>query len=123
MGAGISDMPCLTLICPCRGTPNEKFKDYYRSDKQGYMVCSYCGSVHPDQFMVWLEDHMPPAPTKKDYKVYVDHPKFGYVKFYFAHLSHAQREDFLTLWRSQHFKLTGSGKFHVMPFFIREPRG
>jgi len=62
--------------------------------------CSYCGSMHPDDFMEVArgaaEGEL--GPTDKSYKVYVDP---GYRKFYFQHLSEEQKQEFVDLYNAR----------------------
>lgn len=57
-------------------------------------LCSYCGSMSPDEFMEAVKAHVEIGPTDKAYKFYVDGMK---GKFYSAHLSEEQQREFLTL--------------------------
>lgn len=43
-------------------------------DGTGYQRCSYCGSLHPDQFIEWTQKGAALTPTDKNYKVYIDLP-------------------------------------------------
>jgi hypothetical protein len=56
--------------------------------------CSYCGSMHPDDFMDAVRTSLKIGPTDKPYKLYVD----GYNgKFYLQHLSDEQQKEFYQL--------------------------
>jgi hypothetical protein len=52
------------------------------NDRDGYPVCSYCGSLNPDRFMECVEAGVELGPTDKNYKVYIDlpDPKAGELK-------------------------------------------
>lgn len=96
--------------------------------------CSYCGSMPPDEFMDAVRGGVELGTTTKSYKVYVAHMK---GKFYFQHLSEAQRREFVDLYNArpkQTFdpetlavaQIEGSGMvlgypgyFPVRPFFMR----
>ena len=55
--------------------------------------CTYCGSMHPDDFMAAVRAGNEIGPTDKSYKLYVD----GHSgKFYTQHLSPEQGHEF---WR------------------------
>lgn len=60
--------------------------------------CSYCGSMHPDDFMQAVRDGVEIGPTDKSYKMYVDHM---HGKFYTAHLDAEQQAEFLQLAQEQ----------------------
>lgn len=89
--------------------------------------CSYCGSLHPDAFMEGLESgKYVLGATDKDYKVYVertDGPARGSNKFYFEHLSVAQRKRFVDLLATDRLKFASGIGFYVLPFFchVRRP--
>lgn len=109
-------------------------------------TCSYCGSIHPIDFMARLEaGTMKLEPTDKDYKVYVvndggedfkqtyredgspggnDPSKWNWTtrsqsraKFYFQHLSQDQRRRFVELLNENKLKLDIPGHFYRLPFF------
>lgn len=105
--------------------------------------CSYCGSVHPDDFMAKVREGWFVVPTDKNYKAYVgepiepqeigdpevnalkkargeapmtiDHRDVG--KFYYQHLSAEQRHEFIELYNAKTMKLGEPGRFYVRPFF------
>lgn len=43
--------------------------------ERGLRTCSYCGSMHPDEFMAAVEAGARVTPTDKNYKVYIDVPE------------------------------------------------
>ena len=53
-------------------------RDYWDTD-DGNRTCSYCGSMHPNDFFVAIASGAEIGPTDKSYKVYVDvpHPQAG----------------------------------------------
>lgn len=67
--------------------------DYWRTIG-GLNRCTYCGSLHPDEFMRRLRAGDEIGPTDKSYKAYMapDH-----AKFYFQHLSVEQRREFIDM--------------------------
>jgi len=73
-----------THTCPRRddlaafGMPRQgnEGEDRWRGpDHNGVRTCSYCGSLHPDDFMRLAKDRVRLGPTDKNYKVYVDIPE------------------------------------------------
>ena len=86
----------------------------------GSMVrtCSYCGSLHPDDFMRCAEVGLRLGATDKNYKVYVDAPGKSHAKFYFQHLSQEQRNWFITLANDRQLNM-GGYDFYVDPFFMQ----
>lgn len=86
--------------------------DTWRQDRS----CSYCGSMHPDDFIQYVKDGKKVGSTDKDYKAYVDEdPR---IKFYFQHLSAAQRTEFIELYNAKKFNM-GEFPFYVLPFFCK----
>jgi len=90
------------MTCPDR-TRNPIFcvegngMDWWRKEANGDRTCSFCGSLHPEDFEYLIEVCIK-DPTKcrleaasgKNYKVYVDRPEvinagFGGIKFYTWH--------------------------------------
>lgn len=67
----------LMMHCPRRGEVGVRHREgpadhWYIRDH--HRVCSYCGSMHPDDFLKAAEEHAELGPTDKSYKVYVDLP-------------------------------------------------
>lgn len=73
--------------------------------------CSYCGSMHPDRFMELVRAGSVLGTTSKSYKVYVENGKF-----YFQHLSHEQRQEFVDLYNAR--KVNTDFPFNPYPFFM-----
>lgn len=86
--------------------------DSWREDDRS---CSYCGSIHPDAFMAEIAKGTEIVPTDKNYKVYVGTAS---QKFYFQHLSTAQKQQFVDYLNAKAIKLATPGYFYVRPFFI-----
>lgn len=80
-----------------------------------FLSCSYCGSMHPDEFMRRVEEGHVVTPTDKGYKAYIDNN----YKFYYQHLDEAQRARFLALYNDRTMKLAHPGRFYILPFFAR----
>lgn len=77
--------------------------------------CTFCGSMHPDDFMEAVREGAEIGPTDKRYKAYVE----GYRKngsnggkFYFAHLSPKQGDEFLKLLRDDKVRVGYPGYFY-----------
>lgn len=89
--------------------------------------CSFCGSLHPDDFMERVEQGWLVGPTDKNYKAYLG-PNEGSsqeTKFYYQHFSEAQQDRFIELYNN---KVRGQepamaigypGNFYRFPFFMR----
>lgn len=81
-------------------------------------TCSYCGSMHPDEFFKQVEAGAEVIPTDKSYKAYVMTPS-GQKKFYFQHLSHDDQAKFIELLNNKTMKIGYPGHFYTMPFFAQ----
>lgn len=81
-------------------------------------TCSFCGSMHPDEFMRLAGSGTMLTPTDKDYKVYVVQDGHKHSKFYFQHLSGDQRTAFIGLLNDYKIVLGYPGAFYVLPFFV-----
>lgn len=105
------------------GGPNSPFKPPFNGEAhwRDDGTCSFCGSMNPDAFMSRLEaGDVTLEPTDKDYKVYViGAGRGGRGKFYFQHLSDAQRTRFVELLNAKKIGLEYPGHFYVTPFFCR----
>lgn len=85
----------------------------------GLRKCSYCGSVHPDDFIARLKAGDELGPTDKNYKAYLEY-SVGFNKFYYQHLSPEQRTEFIAMLNTHEvIKLGLPGYFTVLPYFIR----
>jgi hypothetical protein len=105
------------------------------------LSCSFCGSLHPDTFMAWMEAGGEVTPTDKSYKAYIKcplpNPRYGEVtegeteggskftqvygseaKFYFQHLSDDQKRRFVGLYNDRTMKVGYPGHFYQSPFFM-----
>ena len=66
------------MICPDHYDPRDPVtgdpvEDSWM-DRDGYQVCSFCGSMNPDLFLKLLEEGASLGTTTKDYKVYIHFP-------------------------------------------------
>ena len=82
-----------------------------RGDSRG---CSYCGSMHPGDFMDAVRAGVEIGPTDKNYKAYVG----DRGKFYYQHLSVAQQEEFVGLQNAKRITWGYPGHPYVLPFFM-----
>lgn len=109
------------------------------TDAPGIQRCSFCGSMKPEHFLAQLRAGAEIEPTDKEYKAYVHfdtgafpvtvteqreggsltHISGGvrHLKFYYQHLSKAQRQEFIDLYNSGAMKIAYPGHFYVRPFF------
>ncbi|HEY2763436.1 MAG TPA: hypothetical protein VGJ13_05400 [Pseudonocardiaceae bacterium] len=78
-------------------------------------ACTYCGSLSGDRFMELVHEGAEVGPTDKSYKAYVG----GQAKFYFQHLSDAQKLEFVELLNAGKVQIGYPGHFYVPPFFVR----
>ena len=98
------------MVCPRRWLPAESDKpDAWREDN----TCSFCGSLHPDEFLRRVEAGEVLTPTDKSYKVYL-----GQSKFYFQHFTSNQKQRFIELLNQQRVQFAEPGHFYVLPYFI-----
>lgn len=112
-------------------------------------TCSFCGSLNPDELMRRLEiADIQVGPTDKAYKIYVRNlggPQFKMhyrncppnsgctyescdhwvtverdeTKFYFQHLTEAQRTRFIEIHNEKRMNIGYPGYFYMMPYFAR----
>lgn len=133
--------------CPRRGpscasTLGKDGRDVWLPDRS----CSYCGSLHPDDFMARVEaGDAELVGTDKDYKVYIhnaggspfkqtyrenaDVPiddlskwttrEIQEHKFYWYHLSEAQKQRFIELWNAKQLRLEPNFGIYRWPYFMR----
>jgi len=81
--------------------------------------CSYCGSMHPDDFMQGLRDGHEVSPTDKNYKAYLKSPDGQHEgKFYYQHLSREQMQEFIDMINFNSMNIGYPGHFYRRPFFI-----
>jgi hypothetical protein len=79
-------------------------------------TCSYCGSMHPDDFMaIAAAGTAELGPTDKSYKVYVEHDGF-HGKFYFQHLSEDQRREFVDVYNARPKRLYSDTEYEPGTF-------
>jgi hypothetical protein len=85
----------------------------YRAVRQ--KACSFCGSLHPDDFMAAVRAGEKVGPTDKNYKAYLGE---GHSKFYYQHLSDDQRREFVELHNAGTMNVGVPGHFYRLPFFM-----
>lgn len=107
-------MQCPRKIGDTGGSPVFKIaqsEDTWRENN----TCSYCGSLHPDEFMRRLETGEQVIPTDKGYKAYVGP---GLQKFYYPHLSEEQKKRFIELYNTKKMNVGVPGHLYVLPYFF-----
>ena len=104
------------MPCPRRGELGvmSQATDKWRDDK----TCSYCGSLHPDEFFRLVEAGEEVTPTDKNYKAYVSGSTSPSGKFYFQHLNEQEKQKFVDLLNQKKMKLQHPGYFYARPFFV-----
>lgn len=89
--------------------------------------CSWCGSLHPDDFMRLVKDGWMVGATDKSYKAYLGSPDPGgssmETKFYFQHLSDEQKQEFVDLYNARQIVFSGGIGFYRLPFFMKPRSG
>lgn len=107
--------------CPRRDPSFDKVSKLPLTDRwvqvDGMRCCSYCGSLHPDDFMSAIEAGEEVVPTDKNYKAYLKTSGFGQRKFYYPHLSAEQRTQFIALHNERKMKIAQPWHFYVPPYF------
>lgn len=74
--------------------------------------CSYCGSMHPEDFMDAVRDGVELSPTDKPYKIYVGrHMSTG--KFYTQHLTPEHSNEFRELYEDGSMNVGYPGHFYA----------
>lgn len=92
---------------------------------RGGRHCSFCGSLHPDDFMRMITEGETLEPTDKNYKAYVSaSEKVGPNgdKFYFQHLSVEQRKALVDMVNARTIHFGHPGGFYRLPFFMVRER-
>lgn len=108
------------LYCPRRresphgATHNIDVGDVWKQGSRGHLVCSWCGSSHPDHVFNAIRDGLTLEPTDKDYKVYIPGGKF-----YFQHFSNEEQAKFVELMNDQKIVIAFPGHFYVLPYFVK----
>lgn len=109
------------MICPTRedlGLSADVFKlpsEDSWIDRDGVRHCSFCGSLHPDDFMAAIERGEEATPTDKCYKVYL---RSARGKFYWLHLTDEQQKKFIKLLNHNQVNIAFPGRFYVLPLFM-----
>lgn len=107
--------PLVPITCPRRMEldPQDYAEglDHFGND----LLCSYCGSLEPREFMRLAEASVELEPTDKPYKVYVGDLN---RKFYFQHLDSDQRKRFVDMINGRRLRMGYPGHFYVLPFFV-----
>lgn len=111
---------------PRAGGPNQDRWDIREQMAHGLVArhCSYCGSLHPDDFMEKVREGWAVGATDKNYKAYLakpNQPGGMESKFYFQHLNDDQKREFVDLYNAGRVHMPG-GRFYRYPFFMG-PKG
>lgn len=97
--------------------------------------CSFCGSLHPEEFLKLISEGWVVEPTDKTYKAYLTQAvegakrvaapgeplpsaRSGRAKFYYQHFSEEQMRRFVDLYNDGTMRLAHPGYFYQMPFFM-----
>jgi hypothetical protein len=122
-----------SMVCPRRseGIPgalsNYPQTDEWRQDGS-YRTCSYCGSLHPDDFMQLVRDGAEVGPTDKSYKAYIELPEGKSVRgapFYYHHLAADQQQEFVDLANAGKMTIGYPGRFYsgvYLPALMKDGR-
>ena len=87
----------------------------FRSDK----TCSYCGSLHPEEVLLRIQEGNELIPTDKNYKAYIYLPS-GQKKAYFQHFEERHKNQFIKLLNAGIVKIAFPDHFYVLPFFVQK---
>lgn len=119
--------PSGTFNCPRRKDDEQvpkdgKLHDFWRVYATGApATCCYCGSINADVFMSMVEDQrVTLTPTDDSQKVYVDGEGLQSAKFYFEHMSDAQRRRFIELYNERKLRFYQAQPFYVLPYFMQQ---
>lgn len=113
--------------CPRRAEvpPQSNLRDYDYWSKQGELLgvtvrtCSFCGGIHPEDFLSLWEKGVSVGPTDKSYKLYVDEAgkvTRGSGKFYLHHLNTAD-------WQAKFKELADDALSQVEPDYEKDGIG
>lgn len=92
---------------------------FWRRGNDGWVTCSYCGSLAPENLWRAVRDGMELGPTDKSYKVYVRGADVaGAGKFYFQHFPTKDRVRFVEALNAGRLSLGFPGHFSTLPFFV-----
>ena len=112
------------MTCPFRFTNvsaemrGVEGKDTWQHRRDGALrQCSFCGSLHPDDFNSLVEEGATVIPTDRVYKAYVDLPG-TMIKFYFIHMSELHIGRFVQLLNLERIKIAYPGHFYVPPAIL-----
>ena len=90
--------------------------NHYPEDRDGERRCSYCGSLHPEDFFRRIEAGEELVPTDKTYKAYVGSAS---IKFYYQHLSAEDQQRFVDLYNARKIRFGYPGYLYTRPYFLR----
>jgi hypothetical protein len=120
-----------------RSEGQDSWRSEPRREGEAVPYCSFCGSLHPGQFLKLIAEGWAVEPTDKNYKAYL-HPVHSgperesvpgqplpeisphiQAKFYYQHLSPSQQQQFIDLYNGGSMRMAYPGHFYVVPFFMR----
>ncbi len=88
-------------------------------DRYRIKTCSYCGSMHPDEFLAQIRDGWIVGQTSKNYKAYIGPPPSGSVaKFYFQHMDEAQKRELIQLTNDRLIAFDIGNFWYTDPYFM-----
>lgn len=110
------------VTCPRRINewgPQDRIEGLDRWDeREGLIVCSYCGSLQPSFVLDSIELGATVTPTDKAYKGYVRLPDGRDMKYYYQHFTEPDMHRFVDLYNKKQMRLDSPGYFYVLPFFM-----
>ena len=102
--------------CPRRALDNRQTDFWFKAE--GEYLCSYCGSLRPDQVLARIAAGETITPTDKNYKAYLA----NYRKIYFQHFSEDDCKEFIRLYNlgpgEGQMKVGPPGHFYRLPYFM-----
>lgn len=113
-----------TFFCPRAvengGGPDSPFRPPFNGEASWREdgTCSYCGSISPDALFKAIDAGEEIIPTDKSYKAYVGE---GHRKFYFQHLSEAEKVRFVEYLNARRINIGYPGHFYIRPYFVCFP--
>lgn len=87
------------------------------ADEIKSLQCSFCGSLHPDDFIALVHSGAEVIPTDKSYKAYLRY-KGRQIKFYYKYLSMEQVKILLEMHDSGRMNIGYPGFFYTTPLFM-----
>jgi len=92
--------------------PWERTENLDMWDKEN--KCTFCGSLHPDEFLKRAKEGDKVTPTDKNYKCYLNDRKV-----YFQHFNDEQQSTLIEMMNNNEINFAIPGRFYVPPFFCQ----